>query len=237
MGLLPKAAMRAPQRMTAVEVNLTEQILLTVFEDLQEIERKSSRYLATLPSDSRSLAVVDIVDLETEVAPVREGMRKIWRERVDAPNLPKRMKWAIYEKRYFDRLLEDISWNLEELEKLFPDAHESQRIMTLSEVVEMEEVEWTGDVLSLIQDVSEECNDLLLGQAINQARERRDPGHTWIKTTLNDEAELHQGNRITRNFGGQAFSCQTGHNYGETIIAGKSRAHQGDFYGYSSRNG
>jgi hypothetical protein len=138
---------------------------------------------------------------------------------------PSGSKWAVYEKRYLDRLLEDVSQNLEELEKLFPQARVWQRELNVGDNIKIEAAPEDGDALRLIQETSEQDGDMLLAEASARAREQTS-GHTWSRTSVSDEAEVHH------EFKGRAVPGAVGNNYGETIITRKARAHQGDLYGF-----
>lgn len=139
-------------------------------------------------------------------------------------------KWALYEKKHFDRLLDDITENLGHLEKLFPQVAQSQQELCYIEVQGVQDGQPEA-VMELLHDASQANKDTLLEQAVREAIISRASGHCWERTEVGDDVKLEQGDRIAQGYTGQAPVGRMGHNYGVTIGKGRAKIHQGDIYG------
>lgn len=143
--------------------------------------------------------------------------------------LQKKTKWALRDKKQFDRLLEDITENLNLL-VLMQQVAEPQRELCRMEVEEIQDGQ-PPVVLELLHDASKANIDNLLEQALQKAISNTDPGHSWERTEVDDDVKLQQGDRIANGFKGQVLGNRGNHKFGVTIGRGRSDIHQGDAYG------
>ena len=206
-------------------------LLTSIREDTIEVEKKSQKYGGQPPSTSGvDLAVLGLNDMDAPTAALSSGTNVIFAKRVRGVSRRSKVEWAVYEKKHFDRLLDDITENLGHLEKLLPQVAESQQELCR---VEVEEVQ--GDqseaAMELLHDASQANKDALLEQAVREAMIARGSSHRWERTEVGDDVTLEQGDRIAMGYAGQAPVGRIGHNYGVTIGKGRSKIYQGDMYG------
>jgi hypothetical protein len=204
-------------------------LLTSIQDDTLEVEQKSLKYISRSASEnSQELATIDPHDMTVSIRDLNSRTNTIVTKRVGTLKWTRKARWAIFEKRLFDRLLEDITENLGLLEGLLP-------VEPRQELCHMELKEFQNDlpqaVLDLLCQASQANNDTLLVQAVHDAISSRVTRHSWVMTNIDGHTKLHQGDRIASNFGGQAPLGRVGHNFGVTNGKGRSIIHQGDSYG------
>ncbi|EHK26936.1 uncharacterized protein TRIVIDRAFT_217543 [Trichoderma virens Gv29-8] len=205
-----------------------ERLLNSILEDTQELERKSRRYGD--PSGNTSAMESMLNEMDTPTQALKSKTSKIFAKRIQGVSLKKRAKWALFEKKHFDRLLEDITENLNLLVVTLPQLNEPQRELCRMEVEEIQNGQ-PPVVLELLHDASMANSDAVLEQAVKEAIENREPGHRWERTEVDDSVKLEQGDRIGNGFTGQVPMNRGNHKFGITIGKGNAEIHQGDKYG------
>ncbi|KAH6999492.1 prion-inhibition and propagation-domain-containing protein [Ilyonectria destructans] len=236
-GILPdpRTGLRQSVVVDSVTERTVENLLSSILEDIGEVEHKSNKYRAQNASAGADLEVFGPSDMDESTQALSARTKTIWAKRTKAVSWVKRTKWAVYEKKYFDRLLEDISGNLGHLEKLSQPIVDSQQDLCRVEVEEVGDGQ-SDAVLQLLHDASQSNGDGLLEQALREAIAARGCGHRWERTEVGDNVKLAQGDRIASDFKGHAPLGRLGHNYGVTIGKGKSEIIQGDMYGTIERS-
>ncbi|KAF5543553.1 hypothetical protein FPHYL_11254 [Fusarium phyllophilum] len=209
---------------------LAERLLQSILEDSEEIRRKSKKYRDKHASSPSDLEVFHETDMDSQTLALTANVQRIYEKRTKGISWVKKTKWAVYEKKLFDRLLDDIGENLGNLESLCKPIIDYQRQIVQIEVEEIQSDGATG-TLELLRDASDANNDTMLRQAVASAIAARGSGHKWVKTDVSDTVKLEQGDRIGNNYTGYAPAGRIGHNYGETIGRGGSQIKQGDAYG------
>ncbi|CEJ55151.1 hypothetical protein PMG11_01426 [Penicillium brasilianum] len=206
-------------------------LLIVIRDDTIEVEQKSQKYHAQPPPISRvDLAVLSPNEIDAPTEALNSQMRAIISKRVQGVPWKRRAKWAIYEKKHFDRLLDDITENLGQLEKLLPQAAEYQKELCRIEVEEIQDGQ-SEAVMELLYDAAQFNKDALLEQAVREAIIAKGSGHSWERTEVGNNVKLEQGDRIAKGYAGQAPVGRVGHNYGVTIGKGHAEIRQGDIYG------
>jgi hypothetical protein len=202
-------------------------------DDILEVEHKSKKYRdQTRPSASAAdLTILGPSDMDTPTMALNSRANAIITKRVHGVSWGRKAKWALYEKKLFDRLLEDITENLGTLKGLFPQLVEPQQELCRIEVEEVQQVpsDESNAVMELLHDASQANKDTLLEQAVQEVISKLG-GKRWQRTEVSDDVELHQGERISQAHGGQARLGRIGHDYGVTIGSGRAKIHQGDTY-------
>jgi hypothetical protein len=206
-------------------------LLSAIRDDIVEVENMSQKFSDQQPSTSRvDLTIIGVNDIAASTGALNSQTNKIVSKRVQGVSFVRKTKWAIYEKKIFDRLLDDITKNLGHLEKLLPLVARSLRELCLMEVEGVQNGQ-SEAVMELLSDASHANNDTLLKQAVREAIISGSSGHQWERTEVDDHVNLEQGDRIAMGYAGQAPTGRIGHNFGMTIGKGHSKIHQGDIYG------
>lgn len=222
------------RRIVEVKTDVADEalrLLAVIRDDTIELEKKMWKYGDPLGSArGMDLATVGLNDMDSPTRELSSQVNAITTKRVTGVSLRKRAKWAIYEKKHLDRLLEDITENLGLMEKLLPQVAEPQRALCCMEVEEVQNGQ-SEAVMQLLHDASQANRDTLLEQAVREAIISRGSGHRWERTEVNDEVKLQQGDRIAMGYQGQAPAGRIGHDYGVTTGKGRAMIHQGDVYG------
>ncbi|KAF5648022.1 hypothetical protein F52700_1236 [Fusarium sp. NRRL 52700] len=210
--------------------DLAGRLLQSILEDSEEIQRKSKKYRDKHASSPADLEVFHENDMDGQTRALMASAQRIYEQRTKDISWIKKTKWAVYEKKLFDRLLDDIGESLGNLERLCKPIIDYQRQIVQMEIEEIQH-DGESETLELLRDASDANNDTVLQQAVASAIAARGSGHTWVKTDVSDTVKLEQGDRIANNFAGHAPIGRIGHNYGETIGRGSSQIKQGDSYG------
>jgi hypothetical protein len=106
----------------------------------------------------------------------------------------KKARWALFDKRLFDRLLDDIA---EHLARLLPQMAETQQELCRFEV-EAVQAGQPGPVVELLHDASRANKDALLEKATQAAIDASGAGHCWQRTEADNQSEVYQGDRVAQ---------------------------------------
>ena len=211
-----------------------EDLLAAIQCDILEVERKSAKYRDQPPplANAADLTILGPDDIDTLTRALNSRANAIITKRVRGLLWGRKTRWALYEKKLFDRLLDDITENLGHLEKLFPQVVEPQQELCRIEVEEVQQVpgDQSNAVMELLHDASRANKDTLLEQAVQEAISKGG-GHRWQRTEVSDDVDLQQGDRVSQAYGGQSRLSRAGHDYGVTVGSGHAKIHQGDTYG------
>ncbi|CAI7596253.1 unnamed protein product [Penicillium bialowiezense] len=198
-------------------------LLAIIREDTMEIERKSDRYLSQSSSGSdQELAINDQNDMTVSVQSLMSRTNIIIAKRVNKLKWTRKTKWAVFDKRFLDTLLEDITGNLGLLEKLVPG--EPRTELCRMEVDEVQDGQ-SQAVVELLYEASDTNGDTLLKQAVREALNSRVSGNKWERTET--DGQLRQGSEFAMGYVGSVMNSD----YGVTIGKANSIIHQGNSYG------
>lgn len=207
-----------------------KRLLDSILDDIEEVERKSRKYRQQHSPSSQELEVFGASDMDAPTGALSARVDTIVKKRTKGVSWRDKTKWAVYQKKYFDRLLEDIAGNFDLLANICQPLSVSQLDLCQIEVEEIEDGQPTS-TLELLHEASKANHDTSLQQAVQKAIAARGCGHSWERTEVADTVKLEQGDRIAANFTGQAPVGRIGHNFGVTIGKGNAEIKQGDVYG------
>ncbi|KAG5659178.1 hypothetical protein KAF25_000380 [Fusarium avenaceum] len=140
-------------------VELAMNMLREIVERFGAAHRVSLWYKAT-STEQQSTAICTEADLETVSQRLHNRFRRLAIQRQNRVSLIKKAYWAIYDKRYMGKVIDDIFDFLNELEKVFPAPPQA-----ITQLVEMEISEVNDQQeLKMIQDVAKDL-DLVLEAA------------------------------------------------------------------------
>ncbi|KAL8855242.1 MAG: hypothetical protein Q9178_008099 [Gyalolechia marmorata] len=156
---------------SAQEVNKAEQILSQILELFADAEGISAKFKTKAGRSEQELLVYNTqMDLEPTALTLHNKIRDLSIKRQNQTGLRQKAKWALYEEKYFKRLIEDITSLVNDLIELFPAAQASQKKLCTAEVAEMSA---KGNLLMLETVVKSQ--DKLLEEAIVEAMKQMSP--------------------------------------------------------------
>lgn len=197
-------------------IELTLEAVQNCFENAAKL---SDRYkLKNNEEGTDSTAVVPYnpeIDLESSPRRVYQKLRKSSDRLQGGFKIPKRARWALYDKKKFDRLIDDINGFINELTGLFPEQVEEQKRLCSAEFRETE----NDEDLRLLQGVIED-DDEILKKAVNDELKAR--GHNVSEWILNDGAQHRVGDDNAMGVEGK------GHHIGKIVCSGTSKGWLGN---------
>jgi hypothetical protein len=115
-----------------------EDLLSQILQLFAGAEAKSAQYTRSAKLDDPNLAILDVhADIGTLGQSLHEKMRKLCVKRQNGTSLRQKVKWALYEEKYFNRLIEDIIDLVNRLLEAFPAAKQEQFNLCEIEVSEI----------------------------------------------------------------------------------------------------
>lgn len=205
---------------TPAEAQKVEEILgeiMTCFADAQKISQR----FKTKSKDSTELQVYDAnMDLEPSLRMMHDKMRGLALRRQRRSSVRQKAAWALYEKKYFDRLISDVAELVEGLIKLFPATQQRQSELIVEEVQEIESQPAFTEIKSAAEDV-----DSLLVSSVQQALTAQG-SHNFTGNTVTDEADAQYGDQYAQG----AQHTGPGHSFVGNMASGKAKAQYGNKY-------
>jgi hypothetical protein len=200
--------------------------ILVTFEDAQRV---SQRYKLKAEQDDQpsKLLVYDHNSVDSSLEPSFEQLHKwsrsVTKMRQKRTSVGRKIRWALYEKKHFERLIDDIKDKIESLETVFPAAEETL-LETRQQLCAAEISELKDDAaLALLQQTARD-NDKLLLDSVSTTIAK---GHTWGNTNVRDSAFLNQGDQLAVG----ATPTGNKHTFGDTDVSGHAIVSQGDRVG------
>ena len=154
-----------PQNLGSVQdVDRAEHLLGQILELFANAEAVSVKFENRIGRTKQEMILHDTqTDLEPVALSLHHKMHNLSIKRQNRTSLRQKAKWALYEEKHFRRLMEDITGSVDDLVKLFPAAHASQKELCKTEVAEMD----INGNLQILQAVVE-TQDKLLQEVINE---------------------------------------------------------------------
>ncbi len=219
MGLDPELHLKQSISASDEEIKLAQSLLeqiLDSFTDAERISERFKKHTSTQGSVSTALAVYDAnTDLASNYQRLHLTMSGLAKQRQKQTSVHKKLTWAIYEKKRFDRLIDDVTGFVHELVDLFPAAQEGQKALCKAEVSAIEE---TPD-LALLNDIACKDDEILAAEVKKEMNNRGhivtdwkaggnskmwagdenapgvdSKGHNFARFTVSESADVHLGN-------------------------------------------
>jgi hypothetical protein len=137
------------------DIPKAEKLLGQVLELFEDAEKVSGKFKSQAAAGDLSLLVVDVQgDVDSDRRTLHEKMRDLSIERKNKTPLRQKVKWALYEKKYFERLIADIIELVDSLVETFPAVRQAQHDLCKEEVSEIgsNEILTTLDGIAASQD-------------------------------------------------------------------------------------
>ena len=125
-------------------------VLGQIMDLFAKMESKSKRYQSRMGETDGDLTVLDVAtNLEASGQSLHEKMRAMSIKRQNSTPLRPKVQWALYERRRFRVLLEDVTDLVNGLVECFPASREGQRRLCKTEASTI----GSGDCVSVLKDV------------------------------------------------------------------------------------
>jgi Prion-inhibition and propagation len=200
--------------------------ILIIFEDVQRVSQRF-KLKAEEEDQPGRLLVYDHDSVDSGLEPSFEKLHKwslaVTKMRQKRTGVGRKISWALYEKKHFERLIDDIKDKVESLETVFPAAEktllETRQQLCTAEISELKD----SSTLALLQKTARDNDKLLLDMVSTTIAK----GHTWGNTKVRDSAFLNQGDQLAVG----ATPTGNKHKFGDTDVSGHAIASQGDRVG------
>jgi hypothetical protein len=219
---------------TEKELKTLTKVLNKLLRDLKDAKKRSDDYDADTDSDDEGgTPSTEVCDSDTQL---KGRFRRLHITTTDivakrkqkGANFWQKTKWALHEKKAFDRLIDDISSYMDTLESVFPAEQKAliDKALVSTSKVEVSELADNED-LKLLASIAG-TSDKVLVEAVESTLAAM--GDTWKSFDISGEDasfRVHIGNNIkagekhgrsvfeTFKIGGKGFT-HVGHNYGDS---------------------
>jgi hypothetical protein len=205
---------------TPVEAQKAEEILGEIVACFADAERVSQRF-KTKSNNSTKLQAYDAdKDLEPSLRTIHNKMRDLALMRQRRSSVRHKTAWALYEKKYFDRLINDVAQLVEGLIQLFPATQQRQGELVVEEVEEIR----SQPAFKEIETAAEGIDNLLVSSV--QRALATQGSHNFTRNTATGETDAQYGDQYTQG----AKHIGFGHSYVENTASGKVKVHYGNKY-------
>lgn len=207
------------QHIPASDQDLAKSLLEQILEIFEDAERISGRYEKHAhvknPESNDTLIYTADSNANPKYRRLHLTMRELAVSRQTRTGIRKKAAWALYEKKRFDRMIEDVTDLTTQLVDLFPAAQDSQKSLCKTEVSAITE---TQD-LALLDDIASKDDAMLSAEIkleiVNRGHHFTDweahgrsnfwagdengfgvesRGHNFARFTVSDNADVHLGN-------------------------------------------
>ncbi|KAI4265738.1 MAG: hypothetical protein L6R38_009210 [Xanthoria sp. 2 TBL-2021] len=190
---------------TSQEMRLAEDLLrqiLDTFEDAKRIAARYTGYVSASTTGSSTDLVVydaDTADINSDFQRVHHRMRELAQQRQKTIGIRKKAKWALYEKKRFDRMIEDVMVFINQLVNLFPAAEDNQRGLCKLEVEAFQKPQ----ELALLNDAAQGDDEILSGEIKRQMETR---GHVVTNYSAGGNTSTFIGDDIAFGVEGKSHT-------------------------------
>ena len=216
-GLGPDHGAKSHRLVSNEEFSYAESLLEQIRDSFQDAEHVSKRYKkhASLQrAKTKDLTVYDPkVNLNPEYRRLHLTLRELAAQRQSGTSILKKACWALYEKKKFDTMIQDIIGFVGDLVASFPDVQGNQRALCRAEVLAIKD----DQDLALLRDVVCEDDRLLEEEAEKKMAGR---GHTFTDWTASN-SKMRVGDE---NIGVEG----KGHRYSRFSVSDRADVHLGN---------
>ncbi|RYP61710.1 hypothetical protein DL771_010030 [Monosporascus sp. 5C6A] len=146
-------------------------------------------------------------DLEADVESLHLRMKELALKRQKRSSFAQKAAWALYEKKHFDRLIEDVTSFVKDLVELFPALKAAQQEL---------------------REAAEDVDELLYNSIEQTIAGKRK--HLFIGNIAKDDVVARYGDE----YEGNPVATGRGSLYKKNEASGKATVHYGDHYGPGS---
>ena len=208
------------------EIKITRKLLGNIHDDL-------CAALGSGYADSKGAKNLG-VETDTE-----RSLKKL-AERVEAQVLKKRKppslsspapraRWSLRDQRIFEKLIEDLSLAIKDLENLYPSTTIQRKLLAIDdarELVQSEEIEGPTAPRYILQEAQAEVDPTMEEAQRSLAQRSEQAYHVFQNVSLTSKANIHVGDYIANG-----YQARYGSRYRKTTAEGTARVHYGNNYG------
>ncbi|RSM06848.1 hypothetical protein CEP52_005525 [Fusarium oligoseptatum] len=148
-------------KISEADIPQAQKLLGGVLTQLKRVKTLEAEFKRGKAPNDASLAEVSMkTDVGSVALSLHEKMRKMAKRRQNNLSTRKKAKWALYDRRHFNDMIDSIANKTKELQELFPAAVPTERTLVDKETLELSES------LVLLQNVIKE-QDQALASALN----------------------------------------------------------------------
>jgi len=226
MTLPSKLGIEASSR----EIRQAERTLGAILALVNEAKKKSETYSTSSGVKSEDLTMIDPeTSSQTYEKDLLKGMRRIIISRQKRTSARNKTKWALYDRKHFTELIQEVTDHVDNLVRLFPATVEPQKKLCYAEISVISQ-DSGPQSLELLQDTVKDF-DPLLSDVVKKALEVNN-GHFVHGTHISDKAEVLIGDYHAVGF--QRSVNASSHTVINTRAMGESKTHIGDSFGGKS---
>ncbi|KAL2046575.1 hypothetical protein ABVK25_011734 [Lepraria finkii] len=203
------------------EITLAQTLLMQILDSFEEAERMSAKYMGYVSSNSANgPADLGVSNLNTtaigaEYRRVHLTILELAGQRQKDIGIRKKAMWALYEKKKFDRLIDDVTVFIGQLVGLFPAVQDEQRALCKTEVAKFPQIQ----DLALLNDVVPGDDQILSGEI---TREMASRGHVYTDLVASENTQVWAGDDNVSGMNNR------GHVYNGLNASGNSVVHLGN---------
>lgn len=201
------------------EIRLAQSLLNQILESFEDAERISERFkkhtCVQNPGSTELLIYNASSDVDSDYQRLHLTIRDLALKRQKGTSIRKKAAWALYEKKRFEGMIEDVTGFTSQLVDLFPAAQEDQRALYTTEVSTIK----NPQDLALLMNIAR-GDDQMFSAEITKELEKRghlvsdwkadgsskmwagddnasgvdSKGHNFARFTVSDHADVHLGN-------------------------------------------
>lgn len=202
------------------DARLVRSILEQMGLMFQSVQKMSKRYeLAAEPSN---LVLLQHNDLKPAIQRLHRHFGDVVRRRQEQTSLLKKTAWALYDGKQYDKLVDQITGFIDDLETIWPAEAACRQFAE----IEIEEVD-DAPALNALQDVATDVDNIMKAAAAQRLEAKNRAG----KVDIQDDARVRIGSEFVQNYSG-SVGAKDETNSADTIDArGRGRVHIGATYG------
>lgn len=213
----PRTATVSP---TDDDARLVRGILEQMGLMFQSVQKMSKRYeLAAEPND---LVLLRSEDLDTNVRDLHRHLGSTVRRRQEQTGLFKKAAWAFYDVKQYDKLVDQITGFIDDLETIWP-AEAARRRLAEIEIEEVDE----GPALNALQDAATDIDSMMKEVTAQSIAAKNRAG----KVGIQDDANVRIGAEFAQNYSGSVGAKDETNSVDIIDARGRGRVHIGASYG------
>ena len=219
MGLDQAPDLKSSISVTEKDEKLAQDLLGQILNTVGDAERISERFKKNTSTQGLDSTALPVDDANPELSPNFQRLHRIMSERAKQrqkrTSFSQKFTWAIYEKRYFDRLIDDVTDLVNRLVELFPTAKEGQKALCKADVLAIKE---TRDI-ALLNDIAGKDDEIL---ATEMKKEMNNRGHDYTDMNAGGNSKVHAGDENALG------AVSKGHVYQKWTVSGFADVHLGN---------
>lgn len=219
MGLGPEPHLKPQISASDKEIRLARSLLeqiLESFEDAERISERFKKHISMQNANSSELLIYNTTsDMGSDYQRLHLTMRELADKRQKGTSIRKKAAWALFEKKRFEGMIEDVTGFISHLVDLFPATQDDQRALCTTEVSAINK----SQDLALLNNVARE-DDHIFSAEITKELEKR--GHNITDWKADGSSKMWIGDK-------NAFGVNSkSHNAARFTVADHADIHIGN---------